>query len=186
MSAQCGATTRSGGRCKRAPILGATRCRLHGGASPQARRAAQVRVVEAKAARMVPSYEPMSDPVTALLQLAAEVVGFKDWLGGRLAELRDDQWVSQTRLGAEQISAWTAAYERALDRTGRLLVDIGRLNLEERQVQISQRSAEMLAQAVMAAMATCHLSDRLDLRAAIADELRQAAALESRPSGGSR
>lgn len=182
----CGATTRSGGPCKRAPLVGGSRCRLHGGASPQARRAAQVRVVEAKAARMVPSYEPLSDPVTALLQLAAEVVGFKDWLGGRLAELRDDQWVSRTKLGAEQISAWTAAYERALDRTGRLLVDIGRLNLEERQVQISQRTGEMLAQAVMAALVTCGLSDRLDLRAAIADELRQAAALESLPSGRPR
>ena len=44
----------------------------------------------------------------------------------------------------------------------------------------------MLAQAVMAAMVTCGLADRLDLRAAIADELRQASALESLPSGGSR
>ena len=182
---QCGARTRSGGSCQRAPMAGATRCRLHGGASPQARRAAQVRTVEARAARLVPSTsEPLSDPVGALLQLAGEVVGFKDWLGGRLADLRDDQWVSRTKLGAEQVSAWTSAYERALDRAARLLVDLGKLGLEERQVQISQRTGEMLAQAVMAALESCGLSDRLDLRREIAEQLRLAAHTDQRTQPG--
>jgi uncharacterized protein YjcR len=34
MAKLCGAKTRSGGTCKRAPLQGKTRCKLHGGASP--------------------------------------------------------------------------------------------------------------------------------------------------------
>ena len=33
MAEKCGAKTRSGGACKRSPVEGRTRCRLHGGAS---------------------------------------------------------------------------------------------------------------------------------------------------------
>jgi hypothetical protein len=32
----CGATTRSGGACQKAPVAGRSRCRIHGGASPGA------------------------------------------------------------------------------------------------------------------------------------------------------
>ncbi len=33
MAEPCGATTRSGGKCKKPPLKGKTRCKLHGGAS---------------------------------------------------------------------------------------------------------------------------------------------------------
>lgn len=37
-SSRCGAQTRAGFSCKRAPLVGRTRCRLHGGLSPGAPR----------------------------------------------------------------------------------------------------------------------------------------------------
>lgn len=43
---QCTARTRQGNRCRQRPILGATVCRMHGGAAPQVKRAAQLRLLE--------------------------------------------------------------------------------------------------------------------------------------------
>lgn len=40
----CGARTRDGGSCKQPAMRGGLRCRMHGGASPQARRAAKLRL----------------------------------------------------------------------------------------------------------------------------------------------
>jgi hypothetical protein len=42
----CTARTRSGRGCRNAPIDGATVCRMHGGAAPQVKRAAQIRLLE--------------------------------------------------------------------------------------------------------------------------------------------
>jgi hypothetical protein len=43
---QCIATNRLGNRCRRAPLLGATVCNLHGGNAPMAREAARRRLME--------------------------------------------------------------------------------------------------------------------------------------------
>ncbi len=59
----CGATTRSGAPCRQAPIRGAARCRMHGGAAPQAAG------VDSGALKGEPKSEPategtlMSEPV---------------------------------------------------------------------------------------------------------------------------
>ncbi|QHB37222.1 hypothetical protein QDA03_gp19 [Microbacterium phage Terij] len=43
---QCTAKTRSGGRCRNAPIEGGTVCRMHGGSAPQVKRRAALRLLE--------------------------------------------------------------------------------------------------------------------------------------------
>lgn len=43
---QCKATTRGGKRCGNAPIEGGTVCRMHGGAAPQVKRRAALRLLE--------------------------------------------------------------------------------------------------------------------------------------------
>lgn len=43
----CGAKTRSGTTCRKPPLKGATRCRLHGGASPNSLEAARKRILAA-------------------------------------------------------------------------------------------------------------------------------------------
>lgn len=43
----CGAKTRNGTPCRKPPLLGATRCRLHGGASPRSLEAARKRLLAA-------------------------------------------------------------------------------------------------------------------------------------------
>ena len=46
----CGAATRNGGTCRNPPMLGGTRCRMHGGAAPQVRAKAAAEQQQARAA----------------------------------------------------------------------------------------------------------------------------------------
>lgn len=73
---RCGAKTRSGDTCKRAPSPDATRCRLHGGASPNAQRAASERRTRREALKQLSILghipETNVDPTAALLELITQ------------------------------------------------------------------------------------------------------------------
>ena len=91
--ALCGAKTRDGDPCRNAPLPGQLRCRMHGGASPQARAAAERRLAEAEAVRAVSEWGGRTDvtPPQALLELVqtkAQEVAFWDW---RVSELSDTE-----------------------------------------------------------------------------------------------
>jgi len=116
---------------------------MHGGAIPAVRRKAKMRLAEADAKRALQrlDVEPVDDPVGALLALAAEVVALKDVLAGKWAgSRRDDE------------AAVVDAYGRALDRAGRLLVEVNRLGLEERLVRVREVQAARIVEAVRAAL----------------------------------
>jgi hypothetical protein len=59
-------------------------------------------------------------------------------MGQRVAELRADSWRYEGAT-AEQVRAEIVLYERALDRTARVLTDIARLDIEERQMRLADR-----------------------------------------------
>lgn len=67
----CGARTREGGSCRAPAMDGQARCRLHGGASPQARRKARLKLIElvdpaiATIARVMVSAEKPADKLRA-------------------------------------------------------------------------------------------------------------------------
>ena len=173
MIAQCGAKTRSGGSCRQPAMQGSPRCRMHGGSSPQARKRAQLRLAERQALAVLEreGIPPMTDPLTALQQLAGEALRLKDYFGERLAAL--EQLRYEGRAG-EQLRAEVALFERALDRAQKFALDLAKLNLEDRLVRLSEAQGRMLAQCVEAALQACGLEDRLDLRAEIAQQLRLA------------
>ncbi len=170
----CGAATRSGGPCKRSAMAGGSRCRLHGGASPQARQRAQLRLAERQALAVLEreGIAPLTDPLAALQQLAGEALELKRYFADRLAAL--EQLRYEGRAG-EQLRAEVALFERALDRAQKFALDLAKLNLEDRLVRLNEAQGRMLAQAVEAALQVCGLEDRLDLRAEIAQQLRLAA-----------
>ena len=149
-------------------------CPTHGGRAPQVRQAAHLRLVQQRAQAVLDREQivPVSDPVAALQELAGQVLQLRDYFGARLAELSDDAWVSRSRMGVEQVNAWVSAFERAQDRAARLLTDLARLGLDERAVRLSEAQGRMIAQVLGAALDACGLSDRADVRAALADQLR--------------
>lgn len=76
-NARCGARTRAGGACANPPVRGATRCRMHGGALPQVRRAAARRLAVAEAREEVRrlGLHVDADPLDVLLDQVREAAG---------------------------------------------------------------------------------------------------------------
>jgi hypothetical protein len=170
----CGAKTRAGGECGHWAMAGGMRCRMHGGASPHVRAAAQRRVAEAKALRAVrrEGIEPIGDPVEELRDLASEAKSLKDHFGARLKALQEIRY--STPGAGEQLRAEVALYERALDRSQKFLADLARLGLDERRVRVTEAQAAVLLGVIVRGLASAGLPDDLQLaaRTAIATELR--------------
>lgn len=152
MTTRCGAKTRSGGRCAGRPVTGAARCRMHGGSSPQARRAAQLRVAESQVQAVMAELEiaPCDDPLRALSLLAGEVLVWRDVLRDRVREL--SSLASADAFQVERARAIVELYERALDRCGKVLGLIARLNLDERMVKLSEAQGALIAEVISGAL----------------------------------
>ena len=90
--ATCGAKTRDGDPCRNPPMSGATRCRMHGGATPRGRAAAERRLAEAEAVRHVTAFGARTDITApeALLELVQSKAAEVAYWDGRVAELSDD------------------------------------------------------------------------------------------------
>jgi hypothetical protein len=156
----CRATVRrTGEQCRRYPIRGGTVCPSHGGAAPQVRNAARRREVTAGAAALVAreGYRSLDDPVEALLDTAAEMIALKDALANQVAALTVVTVTDRT--GAENVAAVLAAYERGLERVAKVLVSMNRLDIAARKVNVEEKQAEILAQALRRAV----FSDRARL-----------------------
>lgn len=168
-----GRSSRTGKWCRRYPVKGSKVCPAHGGNAPQVRRKAKQRRIEQAtrraAAEWVAAAAPIDSPLEALLNVAREITGFKDYLGNRLADLNAEAWRYRGEQ-AEQLRAEVGLYERALDRTARVLVDINRLGLEERRQTLNEQQGELLAGAML------RILDALDLSAE-----QQAKAVEVMP-----
>ena len=101
----CGAKTRSGEPCRQRPMLGQRRCRMHGGSSPVALRAAERRIASVEAARQVEVWGGRLDvnPAEALLELvqskAAEVAYWNHRVAGLSDGERAGLLVAETTLG---------------------------------------------------------------------------------------
>ena len=101
----CGAKTRSGEPCRQRPMLGQRRCRMHGGSSPVALRAAERRIASVEAARQVEVWGGRLDvnPAEALLELvqskAAEVAYWNHRVAGLDEAERAGLLVAETTLG---------------------------------------------------------------------------------------
>ncbi len=135
----------TGKQCRARAIAGGTVCKKnHGGAAPQVMAAAAVRVIEAKAAAAVRDLtgRPVDDPVLELLRVAGETIALKDLLRGEVERLSSLETYSASQ--GEEVRALLRAFERALDRCGRFLVDINRLGLEAKRVQLEAATAAAL------------------------------------------
>jgi hypothetical protein len=117
------------------------------------------RKVEAEARSMLDRLgEPdqLGHPVEELLAVAAECRGWLAVLREMVAEMGD--LTSTDRNMVEREAAIVALYERALDRTGRLLVDMNRLDLDARRIRIAEADAQAIFAVIMAVLGNPELS----------------------------
>jgi hypothetical protein len=175
---RCAART-SRGPCKKHPIRGAAVCRWHGGAAPQVKAAAARRVAahEALAALARRGVTPVGNPLAALAELAGEILAVKDVFRERAAQLGEETWRYEDAKGAEQLRAELALYERALDRSARVLEAIARLKIDERLAAVTEQQGQTLAAVVVAVLERLDLGEQAArVRELVAAELERLAA----------
>lgn len=102
MKARCKATNRQGQRCGRAPILGGTVCRMHGGAAPQVKNAAEerLRALEFPAIDRIAKLINQDEFPSVAYQASKDVL---DRLRGRATERLEAKVVSVSDLSDEEL-----------------------------------------------------------------------------------
>lgn len=134
---------------------------MHGGSAPQVRAAGQQRVAEQEARRAVSLLDPalpVTDALSALAQLAGEVVRWKDLAAARVEALGDQLRYTAEGVGSEQLRAEVAVFERALDRADRVLGRIASLDIDTRLARISELQAQVMLRVVEVALAAAGVS----------------------------
>lgn len=139
----CHGTAKGTGEpCKNYPEPGGRVCWLHGGKAPQARRKAAERVAEAEARgeleRILGDVPDLTNPLEALLQLAAQAIAWKEFLVRKVDELAS--WTTET--GA--LDARVVLFERALRQAGGFCAMLARLRIDERVTAIEVAVAKQV------------------------------------------
>lgn len=171
---KCAGRRTDGGPCGNYAINGGTVCHAHGGQGPQVKAKAAESVIEARLERLMYRHqaEPFGDPIEALQRLIGRAMSWEAAIGERVNELTALRFTDDH--GAEQMRAEVAVLERAMDRCGKLLVDIAKLNLEERLARVTELQAQMAMDALHAALREMGLSaeQQKDARTRMARHLR--------------
>lgn len=174
----CKARRSDGEPCKRPPIRGGRVCASHGGRAPAVRAAADRRLAEQEATREVARLTDARGPLTLpdvyreMLTTAGDAVAWQSILRERVGSLDD---YSSTAMGAEQVRADVVLFERAMDRTAKVLELVARLDLDARISNIVQRDVEILVGIVKRARDSVGLTPEQSAAfdAAMAEELRK-------------
>lgn len=152
----------SGERCKRAAIIGGTVCKIHGGAIPAVRAAAE-RNTEMEAARRQMSAlgEPDAiDPGQALLRLIAWKYGEVQWLRDQVKAVPVDeltwgrtqtdqgigpQGVVDTTTTKAAPSVWWVLLRQAEDQLADYSTRALKAGIAERQIRLAEGQGELVA-----------------------------------------
>jgi hypothetical protein len=162
-----------GGQCQRAPMADQKVCATHGGKAPQALAAAATRNTDNKIRQKLGQLvsTPVANPLAALQELAGEAQAWKELCAQHVAELERMRYGTE---GGEAIRGEIILFERAIDRLGRLLVDIAKLNIDERLAKVSEMQLDLVARALTAWMAESGMGpeEQLEARRGVARHLR--------------
>ena len=170
--------------CRKPPFPEMAVCSMHGGATKTTRDLSAKRVAakkaEASAKKIleIEGWEPVTDPYAELLNLAGEVLKVRDIFREKVEELTNLKDEGGENI-ATQIDVLVSAYERALDRSERVLLGIGRLDLDARiaalHARIDANTAELVSSALNYALSKAPVEQEIrdDIMQRFGKRLRQ-------------
>lgn len=158
----CGARTRQGGTCQKPPLNGATRCRLHGGASPNSLAKAQQRITDAAAsrelARLGITHRDIH-PGDALIELVQYQASIVDFWRRKVSELEEPAltWgLTKSKTGGDDRGDTYEAKPNIaytlLDQAQQRLAEYAsaalKAGVDERRVRLAESAGALVAQAI--------------------------------------
>lgn len=176
---RCKAKNRAGEQCGRPPMRGGRVCASHGGKIPNVLAASERRLAEQEATREVARLTDARGPLTLpdvyreMLTTAGDAVAWQRVLRERVESL--DGYSSATGMGGDQVRADVVLFERAMDRTAKVLELVARLDLDTRLTHISAQQGEQVARVLRVGLDAAGLStgQREAAEAAMVLELRK-------------
>lgn len=149
---RCTAISRNTGeRCGQWAMKGQTKCRYHGGKSPNALRKVKERQVEKKILTELERHkltgkatQGSTDPLGELQKLTAELVHMKDQLTQRVNDLGDDL-ASYTAEGAETVKVEIDIYLKVIDKLTKTLDIALKHDIEGKKLSLETAKAELVA-----------------------------------------
>ncbi len=137
----------SGERCRRSPVLATPTCSVHGSGNRVTRSASERRQAEAKALQAIQGLlynadaAPVTSPLEELARLAGVLRDAADLAGEQTNELAA---LTRTTGHGEQLRANVILWKELLALLRATLVDMSKLNIEERQAGITQRHGDLI------------------------------------------
>jgi hypothetical protein len=165
-SRKCSGHKTDGSPCPNWAMRGQKVCHAHGGRARQNKQAAALRLVEAEAAQAASILNalPVTDPLTALAELAGQVLAWRDKLATKVEEMTSYGY--ENYKAGEQIKADVALFERAMDRCVITLAAIARLRIDERLAKIEKKKVDLVADALAATLAELGIDQAVQHQAA--------------------
>lgn len=183
---RCTATSkRTGERCTQWAMRGQRVCRAHGGKTAQAQEAAQRRLIEERARKIVETYGRKIE-TTATEALLGEVqwtAGHVAWLRERIQQIEAEHagafdenplvWgVTRRKEGGEDRgiteeaapSIWLKLYQQERAHLVKVCSEAIRAGIEERRVRLAEAQGQLVAQAIRAILEDLHLSAEQEAR----------------------
>ena len=161
---------RIGDPCLLSALVGQAVCALHGGNTPQAKAKAAERIADAEATAALVKVlgevdaREIRDPSRALAQLAGEIQQAKD-AARDLMRIADN--LVDTPTGGLDVHPYVKLYERLVGQYRGILVDMGKLDIDERIANVEELTLSMQMAAIVAGLADAGV-DTPEVRKAIA------------------
>lgn len=158
VGAGCGAKKRGGGRCQMAAGWGTNhygigRCKLHGGSTPN-----QVKAAATEEYRLLLGHPVEINPLDALLWCIKIRAGEVQWLGERMAELNENDWIQDTIVG-KQFHLFAKERQHAIQDLARYSQMAISLGIAERAVKLAETYGQMLAALIQGILGDLDLSE---------------------------
>lgn len=167
-----GNADRAGEPCTKGAMRGQDVCSHHGGKSPQNLAAAEKRIAEEQATKVLRRFgEPIdTTPSEALLEAVKWTAGYVAWLRDKVADLDDDEdlvWgATRFKEGGEdrglteeaKPNAWLQLLGEWHDRLVRICAEAIKAGIEERRVRIAESQGALVANVIRAILADLDLT----------------------------
>lgn len=165
----CQFDLRSSSACKDSPVIGFDFCPFHL-ASPRGLQHAQDRIrtgpmftvedLESEITRRtdVPEADYHTSALEKMDQVLSEVLDWEQDAKRNLYQIPREDWRFTDRTNGEQTRMEVGVYERALDRSSRVLKDVSKMALSDKIVSLGRSQTELMIRIMMRVLTDLHLS----------------------------